>query len=1441
MKRQKNMKSRFLKLCAAGVLSLGVMYAASFNYVATGGFVEGTETGTGTFSHGFEVGPVELNGSQVYKEIHWGPNYSPGSIPQSHLEVVPAAGTINSDSVFNNFGTLIHYNQPISGGSLEFVQIKWHLNLQGQGPANDFNRTWVFDLWNWETTNNPGSDSLCPRNASGAIVNPSDGHQYLGEGSGSDTQPCADAHDFGSVADNNYTWVDGGTVYNIEISGFYDALGVLRQTFWADENQDTNGSVKFAITEIGPATASVGNLVWLDSNNNGIQDETVVQGVNNVKVELFRDDDTLYATTWTDPNGLYSFVDVNTTIASGNQYYLKFTCPVASELKEFSPKNIFGAVTPIEDSNDSDVNNTGYTDLFDLNANTTDIDVGIKCGSIGDFVWNDKNQNGIQETGEAGVEGVTINLYKTSDLVTPFETTVTGITGEYIFIPLGSDDYVVEFVLPTGYYFSPQSAGSDDSVDSDADVTDGRTRVLTVDLNTSQSCHFDLLDAGIYPEYNITKDVNVTMALNGQRIMYTITVTNGTERNATDVNVSDQNFPNSEMNWVSDNATHGSFNEATGVWVIGLLEPGVTAELNVTVDLDTEEVSLDNNACVVSEQNTIPVCDQAVLRVITPAIDIEKTTNGQNADAGTGPIVLAGSTVAWKYTVTNTGDVNLTNIMVVDDMEGTITCPLATLAVGESMTCERNGTAITGQYDNNATVTADTPTGPQVQDSDPSHYFGAAPGIDIEKATNGQDSDVAPGEYIDVGDTVTWTYVVTNTGNIDLNVTSVTDSVEGTITCPSTTLAVSESMTCERNGTAVAGQYENNATVTAASEHLQEPVSDSDLSHYFGVNAGIDIEKATNGQDADIGTGPLVVTGSTVTWTYVVTNTGNVVLDPVQVTDSVEGTISCPKTTLAVSESMTCTKTGTAVAGQYTNTGTATGTAPTGSQVSDEDISHYVAEAPSIDIEKATNGQDADTGTGPLVVTGSTVTWTYVVTNTGDVTLINIVVNDNVEGTITCPQSTLAAGGSMQCTHTGTATTGQYTNTGAVTGSTSIGTQVGDSDQSHYFAEAPAIDIQKHTNGVDADIGPGPIILPGSTVTWTYIVTNTGDVALTNIVVNDNVEGTITCPQSTLAAGGSMQCTHIGTATTGQYTNTGTVTGSTLTGAQVGDSDQSHYLAEAPSIDVEKRTNGEDADNVGEGPTLIVGDTVTWQYTVTNTGDVTLVNIVLNDDQIGVISCPLNTLTAGASMICTATGTVTEGPYENNATASGMSSYTEKTVNDSDLSHYTGIAGVNLGDYVWYDDDNNGIQDEGEDPVEGMTVTLLDENGTEITDINGIGSVETDENGTYNFFVRPGIYIIRFSPEDLPENNVFTQKNAGGDESADSDADATTGESDPITVTREANYDVDAGIYCTCYDVKESDSGSAMGVLSGILMMLTTLIFGLYFVRREEQFNQSRR
>ncbi len=119
------------------------------------------------------------------------------------------------------------------------------------------------------------------------------------------------------------------------------------------------------------------------------------------------------------------------------------------------------------------------------------------------------------------------------------------------------------------------------------------------------------------------------------------------------------------------------------------------------------------------------------------SVDIEKFTNGEDADSAPGPQLLVGSAVTWRYVVVNTGTLNLTSVAVVDDKGVSVSCGQVTLAPAATMTCTGTGVATLGQYRNVGTVTANWVNGSTsgtVTDSDPSHYLGIA----VQPPDNGE-------------------------------------------------------------------------------------------------------------------------------------------------------------------------------------------------------------------------------------------------------------------------------------------------------------------------------------------------------------------------------------------------------------------------------------------------------------------------------------------------------------------------------------------------------------------------------------------------------------------------------------------------------------------------------------------------------------------------------
>lgn len=231
-------------------------------------------------------------------------------------------------------------------------------------------------------------------------------------------------------------------------------------------------------------------------------------------------------------------------------------------------------------------------------------------------------------------------------------------------------------------------------------------------------------------------------------------------------------------------------------------------------------------------------------------------------------------------------------------------------------------------------------------------------------------------------------------------------------------------------------------------------------------------------------------------------------------------------------------------------------------------------------IEKATNGADADTPAEAIVVAvGAPVTWTYVVTNTGDFTLEDVTVTDDqlAPTSIACDASSVGSGSDtngdnvidtlepgevVTCTATGTATLGAYQNTGAAVG-TPVGTTglpilfpVGDMDPSNYLGVTYdlAIDKMPPTLANDADFSG--TVTEGDTLAWDIEVTNAGSAALTGVTVSDDTADTLACQRTdtstfdhvggdTLAPGETIECvaTYVvasADALAGQVVNTAT-------------------------------------------------------------------------------------------------------------------------------------------------------------------------------------------------------------------------------------------------------------------------------------------------------------
>ena len=109
----------------------------------------------------------------------------------------------------------------------------------------------------------------------------------------------------------------------------------------------------------------------------------------------------------------------------------------------------------------------------------------------------------------------------------------------------------------------------------------------------------------------------------------------------------------------------------------------------------------------------------------------------------------------------------------------------------------------------------------------------------------------------------------------------------------------------------------------------------------------------------------------------------------------------------------------------------------------------------------------------------------------------------------------------------------------------------------------------------------------------------------------------------------------------------------------------------------------------------------------------------------------------------------------------------------------------NLGDRVWLDEDENGLQDAGEPGVEGVQLSVYDSFD------NLINTTTSDSDGLWNFYAPPGDLTLEV---ELPAPFQFTAQRQGVDSTLDSDFDPSTGRVEISTVFDQVDFDLDAGL-----------------------------------------------
>lgn len=676
--------------------------------------------------------------------------------------------------------------------------------------------------------------------------------------------------------------------------------------------------------------------------------------------------------------------------------------------------------------------------------------------------------------------------------------------------------------------------------------------------------------------------------------------------------------------------------------------------------------------------------------------------------------VKVGQTSTLTFTITNTDDLEAKNGWSFTDTlpaglrfagDPTTDCPAGAATV--------DGTRISGTGNMDAGTVSCTFTVPITSDTEGSYTNGPsnigpisgllepgnstvvftaadAPAISLVKSSSLTD----PAQYV-LNAPVTYSFLVTNTGNVDLTAVAVSETAfSGTgsppvAACPQTTLAPGESTTCTAEYTLTqadidAGEVTNTAQATGTPPE-GDPVTATDDAVISGSEAPqLSLVKTA---DASGVQSPTRV-GDPIAYTILVTNTGNVTLTDVAVTDTLLGsaiTYTWPGAagTLAPGQSATATGTHEVTAldietGAVTNTATATSRDPNGAEVpaGPQSTTTPLDQAPALALVKS-----ASPALSTPPAPGDLITFSFTVSNTGNLELREVAIIDRLPGlsaiTYTWPGDAGVLFPGQE--GTGTATyaitqadidAGVVANTAVANGTTEAGANVpsNEADTSTPLERAPALTLVKTADGA----GITDPAEPGQPIVYSFTVTNSGNTTLTAVAITDQLSGLPPLTYTWPAADGVLLPGQEATATStysttaadidnGEVTNNATATGQPPAGDPI-DSDPATTttpLTQASSLSLVKT-----ADASGITDPAEAGQPIVYSFTVTNTGNTTLTDVAVSDELAGLPPLQYTwpgeagVLRAGEEATATSsypitTADIDRGSVTNNATATG--------------------------------------------------------------------------------------------------------------------------------------------------------------------------------------------
>ncbi|WP_435373107.1 beta strand repeat-containing protein, partial [Aequorivita marina] len=914
---------------------------------------------------------------------------------------------------------------------------------------------------------------------------------------------------------------------------------------------------------------------------------------------------------------------------------------------------------------------------------------------------------------------------------------------------------------------------------------------------------------------------------------------------------------------------------------------GTAPDNSQPTDLSDHSSYTENNPTVVD------ICTDASIALIkTSNVEVDPTTGCST--------VVVDQVITYNFSVKNTGNSTLTNVIVTDPDATMSGGPIASLAPGaEDATTFTATYTITqadvdsGMFSNQATATGTAPDNSQPTDlSDYSSYTENNPTI-VDICTDASialiktsDVEVDPTtgcSTVVVGQVINYNFSVKNTGNSTLTNVIVTDPDATMSGGPIASLApgAEDATTFTATYTITqadvdSGMFSNQATATGTAPDNSQPTDLSDHSSYTENNPTI-VDICTDASIALIKTANVEIDPSTgcsevavddvITYNFSVKNTGNVTLTDVMVSDLVGGvTLVGGPISLAPGEEDTTSFTATYTItqddidnGSFTNSAEVVGTTPDDTQVDDTSNNEgYAGDSPTVvtictDASIAlikTSDVEVDPTTGcSTVVVGQVINYNFSVKNTGNVTLTDVMVSDLVGGvTLVGGPISLAPGEEDTTSFTATYTitqddidNGSFTNSAEVVGTTPDDTQVDDtSNNEGYGGDSPTVVtictdasialIKTSDVEVDPTTGCSTVVV-GQVINYNFSVKNTGNVTLTDVMVSDLVGGvTLVGGPISLAPGEEDTTSFTATYTitqadidNGSFTNSAEVVGTTPDDTQVDDtSNNEGYAGDSPTVvtictDASIaliKTSDIEIDPTTGCSTVVVGQVINYNFSVKNTGNVTLTDVMVSDLVGGVtlVGGPIS-LAPGEedTTSFTATYTITQddidnGTFTNSAEAVGTTPADEQVTDTSNSDGYEGsdptiiticsdpaIAIVKTGVF----NDENGDECSNVDETITYTFTVTNEGNVSLSNvivddpllggpIAGPLSGDTDGDGELDVtetWIYEASYVITQDDIDAGEvENQATTTATAPDQSTVTDLSGTDIDNDDPTI-----------------------------------------------------------